>query len=127
MAVAIGFELYKIGKTAVDRLIHIINVCPTLAPQAYQLAIKEVQQGRDTSVYQALVHAYDVAVKSLPEGTIPPHSELGEIDKTWLESTNAKNAAEKSKLEVELKTYTSNLIRESIRVSNDSSNICCLS
>lgn len=98
----------------VDRLIHIIGVCPALAPQAFKLAVDEIQKGRDVGIYQTLTAAYETAAKLAPD--LPPLSEVGPIDPRWLEQTNVENHAQKSKLEVELKTYTSNLIRESIRV-----------
>lgn len=37
-------------------------------------------------------------------------------DSAWVEETELKNAKERNKLEAELKTYTSNMIKESIRV-----------
>jgi COP9 signalosome complex subunit 1 len=39
------------------------------------------------------------------------------LDQKWIEETLAKNQAERMKLEMELKTYSNNMIKESIRVS----------
>lgn len=38
------------------------------------------------------------------------------MDQKWVDETNMRNQGERSKLEVELKTYSSNMIKESIRV-----------
>ncbi|CAL1709729.1 unnamed protein product [Somion occarium] len=106
------------GKTVVYRLIHIISICPTLAPQAFQLAVQHILQGRDPNLYQSLIIAYDTTAKTLPDAELPPHTDLAVIDQQWIDETNTKNQAERSKLEVELKTYTSNMIKESIRMAH---------
>ncbi|KAK7683842.1 hypothetical protein QCA50_013218 [Cerrena zonata] len=106
------------GRTAVDRLTHIISVCPTIAPQAYVLALARIQEGRDPGLYQSLITAYETVSRSVQDGSLTPVTELPMIDIRWIETTNTKNNAEKSKLEVELKTYTTNLIRESIRMAH---------
>ncbi|TBU25696.1 PCI-domain-containing protein [Dichomitus squalens] len=105
------------GRTYVDRLIHIMSICPTLAPQAFQLAIREAQKGRDTTLYRSIFQAYDRAHADAPD-EIPEGSSIATVDHKWLEETNAKNQAERTKLEVELKTYTSNMIKESIRMAH---------
>ena len=104
-----------IGRTYVERLLHIMSVCPTLAPQALQLAIAEALKGRDTSLYREIFSRYDRAHVELGD-EIPELSALASFDQQWVEETNAKNQAERTKLEVELKTYSSNMIKESIRV-----------
>ena len=107
----------QLGRTVVDRLIHIIQSCPTLAPQAFGIAIEHVQRLRDTSLYNQLIATYEqvfTAVSS--ESPIPTWQEFHQYDQRWVEETNRRNSEEKAKLEVELKTYTSNMIKESIRV-----------
>jgi hypothetical protein len=47
---------------------------------------------------------------------LPRQTDIGKIDGRWIDEANAKNQAERTKLEVELKTYTNNMIKESIRV-----------
>lgn len=42
--------------------------------------------------------------------------EIPPLDTKWVEETVSKNQSERVKLEVELKTYTNNMIKESIRV-----------
>jgi len=47
---------------------------------------------------------------------LPRPTAIGKIDGRWIDEVGAKNQAERTKLEVELKTYTNNMIKESIRV-----------
>lgn len=92
-----------------------MSLCPTLAPQALQLASKEALNGRDTALYHNIYLTYD-RVHNDNSDEIPDSSAVLAQDARWIEETNAKNQAEKTKLEVELKTYSSNMIKESIRV-----------
>ena len=103
------------GRTAIDRLTHIVHVCPTIAPEAYHLALLQIQQSRDPLLYVALNSAYDQMVSD-SEIQMPRPSAIARIDGRWLDEVNARNQAERTKLEVELKTYTNNMIKESIRV-----------
>ncbi|KAH9903344.1 G protein pathway suppressor 1 [Cubamyces lactineus] len=105
------------GRTYVERLLHIMSVCPTLAPQALQLAITEALKGRDTGLYREIFSRYERAHADLGD-EIPELSALASFDHQWVEETNAKNQAERTKLEVELKTYSSNMIKESIRMAH---------
>lgn len=50
------------------------------------------------------------------ESPLPDFSEVSTIDQDWVTKTTRKNTEERQKLEVELKTYSSNMIKESIRV-----------
>ncbi|KAI0634340.1 G protein pathway suppressor 1 [Trametes polyzona] len=105
------------GRTYVERLLHIMSVCPTLAPQALQLAISEALKGRDTSLYRTIFTTYE-RVYNEAGGELPELSTLATLDQKWLDETTAKNQAERTKLEVELKTYSSNMIKESIRMAH---------
>lgn len=98
-----------IDRTAIHRLLYILEFCPTLTKPAFQLAEQRIKAGRDPSFYQTALNLYNV---NLPEG-----AEREEVDAAWLEKIMAQNTSERNKLEVELKTYTSNMIKESIRVS----------
>jgi COP9 signalosome complex subunit 1 len=59
--------------------------------------------------------AYD-QVSGVSETPLPSALDLASLDTRWADETMAKNQAERSKLEVELKTYSNNMIKESIRV-----------
>ncbi|KAK2463351.1 hypothetical protein APHAL10511_004662 [Amanita phalloides] len=112
-----GYISNYTGRTAVDRLIHITYVCPTVAVEAYQLALQHIQPLRDPLFYSALTSAYDqVNVNSGRHLPLPFN--IARIDGRWLDEVGAKNQAEKTKLEVELKTYTNNMIKESIRMAH---------
>jgi COP9 signalosome complex subunit 1 len=99
----------------VDRLIHIISLCPAVAAQALTLVVGHIFKLRDTNLYQLAVSAYE-QVSSIAGVQLPPFSEIAPLDQSWADETTSKNQAERNKLEVELKTYTSNMIKESIRV-----------
>jgi len=95
---------------------HIIVTCPSIAVDAYQLCLTHIHQSRDPSLYQNLLAAYEQA-NTIAGGTLPDPLRIGSLDTKWADEVAAKNAAERNKLEVELKTYTGNMIKESIRVS----------
>lgn len=73
-----------------------------------------MQHLRDPSLYQRAIDMYAAAQKHRED--LPPHAEVASVDPTWVEKTTTRNNADKTKLEVELKTYASNMIKESIRV-----------
>ena len=73
---------------------------------------------RDITLYTALLQVYDQTVMTFGvENGLVPRQELAQTDQRWIEETGRRNQEERAKLEVELKNYQSNLIRESIRVS----------
>ena len=104
-----------------DRLIYIISLSPSLAPQAFkrafQLLIAPTQ--RDPEYYKTILSTYE-NVSSRPGVRLQPIEELlPDLSPylAWVEETNERNNAERRKLEVELKTYTGNMIKESIRMA----------
>jgi COP9 signalosome complex subunit 1 len=100
--------ILSLGRAAINRLRFIADECEQLAPQALQHAIQLIMQTRDASLYQRTVH--DFNSRPSASDVIPYNSE-------WAEMTHTKNTSERERLETELKTYTSNMIKESIRVS----------
>ena len=96
-----------------DRLVYIINICPSLAVPALQLAAQHIFKTRDVDLYRNTTGAYDVMAAN---AQLPPAAEVAPLDQAWYDEWTSKNLAERSRLEVELKTYTSNMIKESIRV-----------
>ncbi|EIW74550.1 G protein pathway suppressor 1 [Coniophora puteana RWD-64-598 SS2] len=103
------------GRTVIDRLVHIISSCPTLAPQALQLAFVHIPQLRDPELYHAVIRAYD-GIATAPGVQLPPAQEFVSVNQPWIEEQTRANQVEKTKLEVELKTYSNNMIKESIRM-----------
>lgn len=109
------------GRAAMDRLIYIISLSPSLAPQAFKRAFQRLTAPtqRDTEYYKAILGTYE-NVSSRPGVRLPPMEELLPDHSpylAWIEETNERNNAERRKLEVELKTYTGNMIKESIRMA----------
>ena len=90
------------------RLLHIASFSQSLAPSALQLALQQLTETPNVSLYVPTVSDYN---------NLPSISESLPVDTKWVEETTAKNASERNRLEVELKQYTSNMIKESIRVS----------
>ena len=72
--------------------------------------MQRIRAGRDCNFYTTAMALINV--------TEPPDSveEREEVDLRWIQDMNKRNIAERNKLEVELKTYQSNMIKESIRV-----------
>ncbi|TFK68147.1 PCI-domain-containing protein [Pluteus cervinus] len=110
-----GYVANYSGRTVITRLIHIVHICPSIASEAFNLAVQHIHQSRDPLLYQQLLSTYEV---SGLQGALPPVSDLKPLDTNWADSTMAKNQAEKLKLEVELKSYTNNMIKESIRMGH---------
>ncbi|KAI0922628.1 hypothetical protein AcW1_002775 [Taiwanofungus camphoratus] len=107
---------YK-GRSAVDRLTQIIALCPSLAMQALHMALQEVLQMRDPVLYRTVLSIYEQAASN-SMSQLPSVVDIAPVDQRWIEETTQKNNAERTKLEVELKTYTSNMIKESIRMAH---------
>ena len=95
------------------RLLHIIERCPILALQAFHLAEQRIRAGRDTKAYGSAVL---LANHHLPADS--PADTLVKADEKWIQGQETRNMSERNKLEVELKTYSNNMIKESIRVSS---------
>ncbi|PCH37462.1 PCI-domain-containing protein [Wolfiporia cocos MD-104 SS10] len=105
------------GRTLVDRLSHIITLCPTIAGQALQLALTEVFKLRDPNLYRSVLAAYEQAANN-SNGQLSPVTEVAPFNQKWVDETTQRNQADRNKLEVELKTYTSNMIKESVRMAH---------
>ncbi|KAI5121928.1 hypothetical protein M0805_000257 [Coniferiporia weirii] len=106
-------EAYIAGyseRVAIYRLLYVLEHCPMLADAAFRLAIQRIKAGRDPSLYRTAVNSYNDA---RPDG-----GDRVETDEVWVESVSKANTAEQNKLEVELKTYQSNMIKESIRMAH---------
>ena len=109
-----------IGRSAIDRLIHVITHAPTLAPQALKRALDLLTgpSQRDTALFKSITTAYETAAEQ-PNANLPPLNTLihdKNVYAQWVEDTFDRNEEERAKLEVELKTYSNNMIKESIRV-----------
>jgi COP9 signalosome complex subunit 1 len=113
----ITYSACATGRTAIDRLIHIINTCPSIAPAAAAHAARIIPTTRDPNLYGAVQAAYETARAKGTSGELPPVSDVLKVDQAWVDATSSKNVSDRQRLEVELKNYTNNMIKESIRVS----------
>ncbi|PVF98382.1 hypothetical protein CPB86DRAFT_774856 [Serendipita vermifera] len=102
---------YDRDRSSIKRLIFIANACPQLAPQALFKAVEYAKEGRDTNLYQSVLAMYNSV-------SGPQNASLS-LDQDWLDRTVAKNQQDKEKLEVELKMYTGNMIKESVRMGHN--------
>ena len=95
------------GRTRFDRLLLIGTSSTYLYLEALKTAIAEAKQGSD-------VGRYEYAVSCLRE--VAPKDPDATPDAAWIESTKTQVKRNTDTLELELKTYKNNLIKESIRV-----------
>jgi COP9 signalosome complex subunit 1 len=91
-------------------LLFIAKRCPSLQIDAYRLALQEL---RDNSLDHA---RYISAATKLNEVLTAQGYPSFSIDNTWVDSTQKRAKSLLERLEVELKNYKNNLIKESIRV-----------
>ena len=78
--------------------------------------MQHIHQSRDPALFQNLLQAYEQLAP--PEGVALPNAlDLAQLDVAWADEAMQRNQADRVKLEVELKTYSNNMIKESIRVS----------
>ncbi|KAK3379452.1 26S proteasome subunit RPN7-domain-containing protein [Lasiosphaeria ovina] len=98
------------GRTRYDRLFLIGRSSVPLCVDALKAAAAEAKRGRDTHRYREAVECLRIAAPSEPEAT---------FDQAWLESVDAINGSEITRLLAELKGYKNNLVKESIRIGNE--------
>ncbi|KAI6143789.1 26S proteasome subunit RPN7-domain-containing protein [Pisolithus tinctorius] len=106
------------GRTVIDRLIAIIVHCPSIAPHALTLAFQHLHRLRDPSLVNTVIGAYENVLGTQEGKGLPPVADVVSVDVEWVEEVTKRNVAERTKLEVELKTYTNNMIKESIRMAH---------
>ncbi|CAI6085433.1 hypothetical protein V2G26_020603 [Clonostachys chloroleuca] len=98
------------GRTRFDRLMLLGESSVPLCVDALKAAVVEAKNGRDVGRYRGAWEYIRVAAPNEPEAI---------RDNAWIESTETANKAETARLEVELKGYRNNLIKESIRMGNE--------
>ncbi|MCJ1380383.1 hypothetical protein MMC17_003486 [Xylographa soralifera] len=95
------------GKTRIHRLHHIGTHSTQLYLEALTAAIAEAKRGKDVRLYEAMVSALREIVPEDPRAT---------LDIAWVDRTTKEVKMETDRLELELKGYKNNLIKESIRM-----------
>lgn len=99
----------RAGRRKVTRLLFIARSCPALAVEAYTQALREIQEHTlDVELYESVVTEFN----NRPEASSRHYA----LDDAWAERTRRHVADQQDKLDVELKNYQTNLIKESIRV-----------
>lgn len=108
---------YK-GMARLLRLLYVADHCPLLAVEALRIALSTVMTTFNTSLYltihKKLLDA--TASQTVREGSVPA---VPPLDTQWIETTNKKAAIKLEKLDIDLKNYKSNSIKESIRRGHD--------
>ncbi|KAK0548830.1 hypothetical protein OC846_004342 [Tilletia horrida] len=105
------------GRTKIHRLLFIATHSPTLRAPAAEAAAKEIQaQTADVSTYQAALLLRntnpDVAQ------TLIPADQRVTADSVWIKQTQERARSKMERLELELRQYMNNLIKESIRMAH---------
>ncbi|KAK9447543.1 26S proteasome subunit RPN7-domain-containing protein [Limtongia smithiae] len=95
------------GRNAVDRLLFIADRSPALAQQALELAVTQLIELKDVPRYESVVAKL---------ASIAPASTLGHYDRAWADRVARETQNGGDRLEMELKSYKNNLIKESIRM-----------
>ena len=98
---------YK-GKTRLYRLLHIGKHSAYLSTDALKAAALEAKTGKDVALYEKIVQTLQ---------SVAPNEQEAVLDKDWVDKTTREVKAETTRMELELKGYKHNLIKESIRVS----------
>ncbi|KAH7140634.1 26S proteasome subunit RPN7-domain-containing protein [Dactylonectria macrodidyma] len=98
------------GRTRYDRLILIGKCSVSLCVDALKAAVAEAKAGSDVSRYREAWDCIRLAAPNEPEA---------QRDDAWIENTDRTNKLETARLELELKGYKNNLIKESIRMGNE--------
>ncbi|KAK1322585.1 COP9 signalosome complex subunit 1 [Acorus calamus] len=95
------------GRTRIVRLMFIADRCgnPSTQMEALRMAYDEIKKGEDTQLHREVVKKID--------GRLGPGYEL---DHVWADAVDRRAEQRKEKLESELNSYKTNLIKESIRM-----------
>jgi COP9 signalosome complex subunit 1 len=96
-----------VGRTQIERLLHIGLHSPPLCVEALKLAIKALKQTSDVPRYKLVIEQLNKLAPDDPEAV---------MDEEWVEKTSRRVANSTEKIEADLKSYKHNLIKESIRV-----------
>jgi len=97
-----------LGHTKILRLIFIAEHCPELEKEAYKLSIDEVKKTINTALFKEL--------------TIKAGDRLGpeyKLDQSWVDAVDKKSQQNQDKLDSDLSSYKTNLIKESIRMGHN--------
>ncbi|TNY17485.1 26S proteasome subunit RPN7-domain-containing protein [Rhodotorula diobovata] len=115
------------GRNKITRLLFVASASPSLAGPALTLALGAIKEATlDTKLYEDTFYAYRKHLRALEAGdeqdplalswfeSVKGHEE--QVDREWLEAARKEAQTGLDRLEIELKGYMTNLIKESIRM-----------
>ena len=101
------------GRSKVDRLIFIAKRAPSLAIDALRMALAELRSLDDTARFVAVAQELQTVLSN--QGIAPTAKDLLPTD-PWVEQTNRMVLQRQERLELDLKNYSANMIKESVRM-----------
>ncbi|GJN87088.1 hypothetical protein Rhopal_000033-T1 [Rhodotorula paludigena] len=118
-----------IGRNKVRRLLFVADSSPSLAGPALSLALEAIKaQTLDARLYEETYYRYRQLLSALESGEEKdPQARAwyeqvrgneARVDREWLDRTKKEAQSGLDKLEIELKGYMTNLIKESIRMGH---------
>ncbi|POY75809.1 hypothetical protein BMF94_1122 [Rhodotorula taiwanensis] len=131
---AIATTWDTLGRNKVTRLLHVAKLSPSLAGPALSLALSAIKATTlDTRLYEESYLVYRHFQEALAKGEVTdPQAKawyeqhaggvdgasFESFDKAWIEKSKHEAQAGLDRLEIELKGYLTNLIKESIRMGH---------
>ena len=104
------------GNAGAHRLMYIATHCPPLRSTCSKAAIDYLKENtRDVAAYQRMITVHNTEPET---GNLVPASDRITADAEWIQATQQRNNAEREKLELEMRNYQNNLIKESIRMAH---------
>lgn len=95
------------GRTRFARLLYIGQASVVLCVDALKAAVREAKKGKDIQQYRDAWECIRTAAPYEPEA---------EWDEAWVANTEKQNKRDTHRLELELRGYKNNMVKESIRV-----------
>lgn len=104
------------GQARAQRLMYIATHCPPLRQTCSKAAAEYLKEHtRDVAAYQSMITTHNTEPGT---GELVPASYRISADAEWIQSTQQRNNGEREKLELEMRNYQNNLIKESIRMAH---------
>ncbi|CDR88804.1 related to COP9 signalosome complex subunit 1 [Sporisorium scitamineum] len=104
------------GNARAQRLMYIATHCPPLRSICSKAAIDYLKDNtRDVAAYQSMITVHNTEPET---GNLVPAAHRIAADSEWIQATQQRNSAEREKLELEMRNYQNNLIKESIRMAH---------
>ncbi|GAA6044144.1 hypothetical protein JCM8097_002795 [Rhodosporidiobolus ruineniae] len=126
---AVASQADPTGRGKITRLLFIAHSSPSLAGPALTLALDAIKHlTLDVRLYEDTFHAYKRHIQAVETGEeqdpaarawyAQVRDSQQTVDRNWVDSARKEAQSGQQKLEVELKGYMTNLIKESIRMGH---------